>query len=235
MSTNVSSPARSEDPVWPSERQPSRPWTEVSTSGGALGADARHRPPYCLGDPLKPHKSTAQTPRPAIHAYALFFGLVVSLPVRLTAPFAFLSASRCFLFRFRVSVHRVLGRGWWRDRRRGGESKVLGQQQRGVQAARCERRDCGSRLAGGPPFSWARQQAVRNSSTFLLEADRRQPHSAHAPRTGSPVRHPCHRSLFRQRTAYGSLCLRIGVRPLPPLPGERNSTDTAPDPATQRT
>ena len=34
-----------------------------------------------------------------------------------------------------VSVHRLLGKGWWRDRRRRGESKVSGQQQRGVQAA----------------------------------------------------------------------------------------------------
>ena len=33
MSTNVSSPAWSEDPVWLSEKQPSRSWTKPSTSG----------------------------------------------------------------------------------------------------------------------------------------------------------------------------------------------------------
>lgn len=45
MSTNVSSPAWSQDPVGLSEKQPSRSWTKPSTSGGGLGAGARHRPP----------------------------------------------------------------------------------------------------------------------------------------------------------------------------------------------
>ena len=44
MSTKVSMPAWSQDPVGLSEKQPSRSWTKPSTSGGGLGADPCQRP-----------------------------------------------------------------------------------------------------------------------------------------------------------------------------------------------